>query len=142
MAAVKIKASDQYFSRCIRERAGWKCERCGAQHEEGSMGLHCSHFHGRGKWATRFDPDNCEALCYGCHMFVGSQPHEHEKRIREKLGSGLYEILLQKSTDSSLGRLAKREEAQIRKHYRAELGRMKELRHMGEVGRIEFDNWC
>lgn len=142
MGAVKIKAADSYFSRCVRERAGWKCERCGAQHQEKSQGLHCSHFHGRGKWSVRFDPDNAEALCYGCHMLMGSRPHDHAERIREKLGDGLFQILLEKSNDSALGRLAKRSEAQIRKHYREELERMKELRAMGESGRIEFEGWA
>jgi hypothetical protein len=142
MGAVKIKAADQYFSRCVRERASWCCERCGAQHQEKSMGLHCSHYHGRGRWGVRFDPDNCEALCYGCHSYVGSHPYEHEKRIKEKHGSGLYEILLQKANDTSLGRIAKRSESEIRKHYRLELERMKEQRALGVTGRIEFDNWC
>lgn len=142
MGAVKIKAADQYFSRCVRERAGWRCERCGAQHQEKSMGLHCSHFHGRGKWGLRFDPDNCEALCYGCHSFMGANPSLHDARMLEKLGEGLYKILQERANDSSLGRMAKRSEAQIRKHYRAELDRMKDARLQGNDGRIEFDNWC
>lgn len=40
-------------------------------------GLHCSHFKGRGKEATRFEPLNADAMCYGCHRYFTSQPDEH-----------------------------------------------------------------
>jgi len=32
---------------------------------------------GRGKEATRFDEDNADALCYGCHRYFTAQPAEH-----------------------------------------------------------------
>ena len=133
--ALKLKEADRLFSKCIRERAGWKCERCGSQHQEGTQGLHCSHFHGRGKWGVRFDPDNCESICYGCHQYLGSHPIEHEKRIREKLGDTLFEILNERARDTTLGRMAKRSEKEIRTHYRAELARLKE-------GGGKLENWC
>ena len=141
MGKVKIKTSDKLFSRCIRERSGWKCERCGGQYEEGTQALHNSHFHGRAKWGVRFNPDNCEALCYGCHMYLTAHPVEHTRRMEEKLGDGAFEILLEKARDTSLGREAKRSEKEIRAHYRIELARMKELRSQGEDGRIEFEDW-
>lgn len=142
MGKVKIKTSDQVFSRCVRERAEWKCERCGAQHEEGSQGLHCSHFHGRGKWAIRFHPDNAASHCYGCHSYLGGNPSEHLKWRTEHLGEGMVEILQELANDTSLGRMAKRSEKEITAHYRAELKRMKQLRSEGVTGRIEFENWC
>ena len=141
MGAVKIRESDRLFSRCVRERSGWVCERCGAQHQEGSQGLHCSHFHGRGKWALRFDPNNCFALCYGCHSYVGGHPTEHLAFATGKLGQGMIDLLQEKATDSKLGRLAKREEPEIRKHYRAALATMKQARADGHTGRLEFDGW-
>ena len=143
MGAVKIKPADSAFSKCIRERANWTCERCGSvTPDDKRMGLHCSPFHGRGKWATRFDSDNCEAICYGCHAHLGASPHLHEQRQREKLGDGLYQIVLERSQDTSLGRLAKRTQKDIAKHYRGELKRMEALRAAGESGRIEFESWC
>jgi hypothetical protein len=51
------------------------------------MGLHCSHYYGRGRFSVRFDPDNAVALCYGCHRFLGSNPADHLDFIRERLGS-------------------------------------------------------
>lgn len=32
---------------------------------------------GRGKENTRFEPLNADALCYGCHRYLGSHPAEH-----------------------------------------------------------------
>ena len=143
MGKVKIRSSDKLFSDCIRERAEWTCERCGAYKPEGQrMGLHCSHFHGRGKWSTRFDPDNCESLCYGCHSYLGAHPYEHEKRKRECLGDFIFELLLERAHDTRLGRDAKKNEAEIRAHYRIELNRMEILRAAGERGRLELMNWC
>ena len=141
MSKVKIKTSDRIFSQCVRERAGWKCERCGAQHQEKSMGLHCSHFHGRGKWGVRFDPDNTEALCYGCHQFMGANPSEHARRKEERLGRQLFEILLEKANDTSLGRIAKRSEKEIREHYRGQLKRMKLERDAGQDEYLLLENW-
>ncbi len=139
---VKLKTSDRIFSQCVRERAGWQCERCGAQHREKSQGLHCSHFHTRGKWGVRFDPDNCEALCYGCHQYVGSNPTEHTKRIAEKLGEERFTALQERANDSSAGRVAKRNETQIRAHYRAQLSRMKNERNAGKTGLLTLENWA
>lgn len=64
---IKIDPADTLFSKLIRERDGWKCQFCGTQYEPPTSGLQCSHFWGRGNKATRFDPENCDALCYGCH---------------------------------------------------------------------------
>ena len=142
MGAVKIRAADKHFSACVRERANWTCERCHRKTpDDKRMGLHCSHYHGRGKWATRFDPENCEAICYGCHAYLTANPHKHTARQKEQMGEGAYQILLERSQDTAVGRLAKKTEKDISRHYREELKRMQALRVEGEQGRIEFDNW-
>jgi len=78
---IKIDAADKAFSDYIRARDGWKCSRCKRQYNpsipEHRMALHCSHFQGRGKEATRFEELNADALCYGCHKYLGSHPAEH-----------------------------------------------------------------
>ena len=56
-----VKKADTLFSKYIRERDG-KCVRCGKTEY-----LQCSHFWPRAISATRFDPENCDTLCYGCH---------------------------------------------------------------------------
>ena len=55
------KNADTKFSIYIRERDKM-CVRCGKKEY-----LQCSHFWARGNSATRYDPDNCDTLCYGCH---------------------------------------------------------------------------
>ena len=138
MGAVKIKASDSWFSKCVRERAGYKCERCGAQHERSSCGLHCSHFHGRGKWSVRHDPENCESLCYGCHAYLGANPAEHKERILQALGQYRFDALQERANDTKRGRIVKKEERLLSKHYREQLKIMLSVRDNGENGRIEF----
>jgi len=143
MGAVKIKAVDRHFSNCVRERASWCCERCGKYYPEGPkrMGLHCSHFHGRGKWGTRIDPENCESLCYGCHIHMGSNPYIHMRRREAELGEVVFDLLRERSNDTRLGRMIKKQEREASKHYLAEYRRMQALRAEGVTGRIEFENF-
>ena len=60
----KIDASDTLFSKLVRRRDK-NCQVCGR------LGiidvLECSHFWGRRFEGTRFDFDNCDALCRSCH---------------------------------------------------------------------------
>lgn len=81
MGKIKITPADKAFSDYIRTRDKWTCQRCGKVYNPlvstDRMALHCSHFKGRGKEATRFDPLNADALCYGCHSYFGGQPDEH-----------------------------------------------------------------
>lgn len=55
--------ADKEFSLYIRGRDG-RCQRCGK-----TENLQCSHFWSRQHSSTRYDPDNCVALCGGCHIF-------------------------------------------------------------------------
>ena len=75
--AIKRTKWDVVFSNLIRYRDKWTCQRCGRVYPEGSQGLHCSHFFGRGTWATRLEEANAMALCFGCHQRVGSNPIDH-----------------------------------------------------------------
>ena len=81
---MKLDAADRAFSLYIRTRDGWRCQRCGSS-PSSKQGLHCSHFQGRGKEATRFEPLNADALCYGCHQYFTSHPAEHyEWQVQRK----------------------------------------------------------
>ena len=77
MSKIKIVPADKYFSLWIRSRDNWTCQRCGTKYTPPTNALHCSHFKGRGKQGTRFEPLNADALCYGCHQYFTSQPDEH-----------------------------------------------------------------
>ena len=133
---IKITPADQAFSRCIREAAGWKCEKCGAQHEEKSMGLHCAHFMTRGNWSTRFDPDNAAALCYGCHSYLDRNPYIKTQWFENYLGEGLAGIIQEKSKQPAYG--IKKFKKEIAKHYRVELKRLQALRLDGSTGTLKI----
>ncbi|MCH7541954.1 HNH endonuclease, partial [Patescibacteria group bacterium] len=64
---MKLRLSDRLFSRYIRYRDNWTCQRCGKRFEEKAQNLHNSHYWGRGDESTRFDTENCDALCSYCH---------------------------------------------------------------------------
>lgn len=78
---IKIDKADKAFSDWIRTRDNWTCQRCFKHFDPlvstDRMGIHCSHFMGRGKEATRFEPLNADAMCYGCHRYLGAHPAEH-----------------------------------------------------------------
>ena len=58
------KKADIEFSKWIRKRDG-KCMRCGTINN-----LTCSHFWVRQHSATRYNPDNCVAVCWmPCHKY-------------------------------------------------------------------------
>ncbi|MEW5248899.1 hypothetical protein [Microbulbifer discodermiae] len=140
---VKITSADKWFSRCVRERAGWRCEGCQSEYPENSAGLQCSHFHGRGSYAVRFDPDNAFAHCTRCHYFFEGNPHEFTRWVRERLGEGAYDILLEKKQVVDNARFARRDvkqrhKSEISRHYREEYRRMQALRKDGDMRRIEF----
>jgi len=94
---IKSTKWDKVFSKYVRTRDLWTCQRCGSVHLPNSQGLHNSHFVGRGKYATRFDEDNCEALCYGCHRHLGSNPVLHKDHKVEKLGQERFDALMERS---------------------------------------------
>ena len=64
---IKLDPNDKLFSIMIRERDGDKCVFCGKSKEQGYT-LQNSHFWGRGHKSTRFDPKNCDCLCFSCHI--------------------------------------------------------------------------
>ena len=140
MGAIKITSADAWFSKCVRERSAWCCERCRTYYPEGEArkGIHCSHFFGRGKWSTRFHPDNGTALCHGCHRYFSSHPSLHQQFQEYKLGPYLFAALQEAANDLTKGRQAKREVKAIAAHYKAEHARMQSERADGFEGRIEF----
>jgi hypothetical protein len=77
---IKLDQADSAFSKWVRLR-DMKCMRCGSLVQLNAKGLPVSHqnshFQGRGKENTRFDPDNCDTLCGGCHSYLGANPAEH-----------------------------------------------------------------
>lgn len=70
-----MSRADREFSVFIRNRDR-ACKRCG---KEGA--LTCSHFWGRQHKGTRFDPNNCVALCWlPCHAYFWEKEKQGEYR--------------------------------------------------------------
>ena len=104
MLKVKVKAdqADRYFSMYIRKRDG-KCMRCGSPvqfNDKGDPISHqASHFQGRRKEATRFDLDNVDCLCTGCHMYFTANPAEHYTwQVNRKGQQTINEIVIRSSS--------------------------------------------
>lgn len=95
---IKIDPLDRLFSEFIRKRAvltAGGCEYCGKKLPW--KRLDCSHFIGRRKRSTRWDPDNACGLCRTCHFYLGEHPYEHTKFFEKRLGSERLEQLIIKS---------------------------------------------
>jgi len=93
---IKLDPLDTLFSKFIRLRAMklvHGCERC-LSWKEDYKGLQCSHFFGRAKKSLRWDEDNAVGLCFGCHQYLGSHPHEHLEWFVSHLGEERFEMLL------------------------------------------------
>lgn len=91
---IKIRPADKQFSDYIRSKAGWRCERCLKQYDSTcGPSLQCSHFWGRARENTRFDPENCSSLCFGCHNYFHAQPADHVEWMLEKLGKKAFDLL-------------------------------------------------
>lgn len=77
---VKIDKADTIFSKYVRLRDK-KCMRCQSPvkfNDRGDPITHqASHFQGRGKESTRFDEENVDTMCGGCHMYLTAYPAEH-----------------------------------------------------------------
>lgn len=137
--------ADYWFSRCVRERAGWRCENCGKQYQEGDQGLHCSHFIGRGNWAVRFEPLNAFAHCFSCHMMFEGNPDLFTAWVKQKLEErGVqYDILREIANSIARGKEYRKTKGkgELARHYKEEFEKMKSKRAKGKRGRIEFVGW-
>lgn len=136
---MKINQADRMFARCIKERACWRCERCGKQYAEGSMGLHCSHNFSRRHRTVRWCKENALALCFSCHQWYGGCPPDSALWLEKKLGVQALEILREKMSQKI--KVSKEEEKEIAAHYRAQLEEMKKKRRAGNAGYLDFISW-
>lgn len=106
---IKISKLDKLFSDWIRTRDGWICQKCNHwknPHISSSrMGLHASHYFGRAKWSTRFEPLNVDSLCLACHRFWGSDDREGYRIFKiNQLGKDKFNLLQVQATQILPGR--------------------------------------
>lgn len=83
---IKITKLDALFSQYIRRRDNFTCQRCKKQYTPPTSALHCSHFWGRSNKKVRWDEENADAHCYGCHQYLGSRPVEFTEWKKKQLG--------------------------------------------------------
>lgn len=78
---VTIDKADKAFSQWIRLRDR-ECKRCFSPVQFNGKGLpishQASHYQGRRKENTRFEPLNVDTLCGGCHAYFTENPEEHK----------------------------------------------------------------
>lgn len=95
---IVIDKADAIFSKYIRLRDGkcMRCQRRGYPDKDGLPigSLQNSHYFGRAKESTRFEPSNCDALCYGCHEYWGSTHREDYRQFKiRQLGERGFQLL-------------------------------------------------
>ena len=79
--------ADQMFSRWIRARDK-RCFFCP------NPATQNSHFWGRANSATRYDPENCDGICGGCHMrHEGNKQGLYREMKIKQLGQAGYDAL-------------------------------------------------
>lgn len=93
---IKIYREDQLMSEYVRKRDR-VCVRCGSRVEfngEKPVSHQNSHYWSRGNWSTRFDPLNCDTLCFACHRrWGGDYRREYEAFKIKQLGKSAYNKL-------------------------------------------------
>lgn len=94
---VRVDKADKYFSWYVRLRDKF-CVRCGSEvkyNEKGWPNSHTtSHYFGRRKESVRYEPDNCDTLCHGCHRYWEVEDRESYRSFKIKqLGQRRFDSL-------------------------------------------------
>jgi hypothetical protein len=94
---IKLDPADIVFSQWVRLNS-MQCVRCHSTVKLNNKGLpishQASHYFGRGRENTRFEPDNVDCLCGGCHQIWGSTDREAYRVFKLKqLGQKRYDSL-------------------------------------------------
>ena len=99
-----IRKSDTIFSNYIRQKAGWRCEKCAKICRLDGVWLsklEASHYFGRGHENTRFDTENVYSLCFNCHKRMGgyqkNEQGEYDLWVKGLLGEKRYYLLMLRS---------------------------------------------
>ena len=128
---------DAAFSRLVRLRSNWTCEKCGKVYSDPSPGLHCSHFVTRSRKSTRWDPRNAAAHCYSCHQHLGGNPLLFAEWIHGYLGPHTTDVVRQNSLLTVKWRKADKDE--LYEQMKEELARIENCRNKGLTTYLDFD---
>lgn len=86
--ALVFKCDDR-FRAIIIERAGLRCEECGAT----NVALECAHVIARRHLRVRWNPLNAVCLCVTCHLNFTMRPDAWTEWCRGRLGSETFMTL-------------------------------------------------
>ena len=87
---MKLDPLDTLFSQYMKLKAGGVCEFCGQTPHP--KGYHCHHgVVGRRYLNTRWEEDNCAALCMACHNILSDFPSINTEFFKKRLGTKRYE---------------------------------------------------
>lgn len=97
---MKRSPLDILFSKYIRTRDKWTCQRCFKEYKPPTKALDCSHYHGRAKKSVRFDEMNCCTQCRGCHSWLTAHPEEHRNFVIKRIGQKQFDLLMIRANTS------------------------------------------
>lgn len=103
-----VKELDRVFSLFIRHRnkTSYGFARCFTCCKlDDPKNLQCGHYWSRFHKSTRWDEQNCEVQCVRCNIFMEGNKPVFTKRLIEKHGKDILDILeMRKNNRSNLGR--------------------------------------
>jgi len=116
---VKRDKIDDIFSKMIRTRDKYICQKCGSKYDQSSTGLHCSHNVPRRYLRLRWTPLNAISLCFACHHWYGSEPYESGKWLEEYMGKRNFKNLMEmKQQKLKINKTAKKDIYEVLKQER------------------------
>lgn len=90
---IKLDPNDKLFSVMIRERDKDTCVFCPKSATDGWR-MTNSHYWGRGDKIHRFDPLNCDTLCFECHQKHESNKQGYYRTWKiNQLGEEVYKVM-------------------------------------------------
>ena len=97
----------------VKQRAGFKCQRChkpGETNSQGQpiIGLEWAHIKVRRFKGAKWHLDNAMSLCHDCHAYFGTREAEWMRFVDSKFGAGHYERMEQlanRTWDKDLGKI-------------------------------------
>lgn len=121
---MKRNKLDILFSTLVRKKANYTCERCHKYYPEGyRRGLDCSHYMGRMNKSTRYDPDNGDCLCRGCHAFFEERKQTLYRDWKiEKHGLDAVDVIEKKSRE--ICKITKKQEKEIEEYLKSEIEKL------------------
>src|SRR3990167_6769553 len=90
---VKLRYTDTLFSKYLRKKRGYFCEKCRRFYPKGH-GLTLSNFWIRSKESVRFDDENCDILYIPCHQYFEEHKTEYTEWKKERMGEKMFNLLM------------------------------------------------